>query len=35
MKKMRPFLECLEQYSGVLDTLIQIKPSVLAMMWVR
>ena len=34
MKKIAPFLACLEQYSQVLDTLIQVKPSVLALIWV-
>ena len=34
MKKIAPFLACLEQYSGVLDTLVQAKASVLALIWV-
>lgn len=32
--KIQPYLECLNQYSGVLDTVVQIKPSVLAVIWV-
>ncbi|KAL9046217.1 MAG: hypothetical protein Q9214_000892 [Letrouitia sp. 1 TL-2023] len=32
--KIQPYLECLNQYSGVLDTVVQIKPSVLAIIWV-
>ena len=34
MKKIAPFLACLEEYSGVLDTLVQAKASVLALIWV-
>ena len=34
MKQMKPLLDCLEQYSSVLDTFVQVKPSVLALIWV-
>ena len=34
MKKIAPFLASLEEYSGVLDTLVQAKASVLALIWV-
>lgn len=34
MKKMKPLLDCLEQYSSVLNTFVQVKPSVLALIWV-
>lgn len=34
MKKMEPLLDCLEQYSSVLNTFVQVKPSVLALIWV-
>ena len=34
MKKLAPFLDCLAQYSGVLDTFVQVKPDVLALIWV-
>ena len=34
MKKMEPLLDCLEQYSSVLTTFVQVKPSVLALIWV-
>ena len=34
MKKLAPFLDCLAQYSGVLDTFVQVKPGVLALIWV-
>ena len=34
MNKMKPLLDCLEQYSSVLDTFVQVKPSVLALIWV-
>ena len=32
--KIQPYLECLKQYSDVLDTIVQIKPDVLAIIWV-
>ena len=32
--KIQPYLECLTQYSDVLDTIVQIKPDVLAIIWV-
>ena len=34
MKKIAPFLTCLEEYSGVLETFVQAKASVLALIWV-
>lgn len=34
MNRIAPFLVCLEQYSNVLDTFVQVKPSVLALIWV-
>lgn len=34
MKRIKPFLDCLEQYSSVLDTFVQAKPDVLALIWV-
>ena len=34
MKRIEPFLNCLEQYSQVLDTFVQVKPNVLALIWV-
>lgn len=34
MKRMQPFLACLEQYSEVLDTFVQAKADVLALIWV-
>ena len=34
MKRMEPFLTCLQQYSDVLDTFVQAKASVLALIWV-
>lgn len=34
MKRIEPFLACLEQYSGVLDTFVQVKANVLALIWV-
>lgn len=34
MKRIEPFLACLEQYSDVLDTFVQVKANVLALIWV-
>ena len=34
MRRIEPFLACLEQYSEVLDTFVQAKASVLALIWV-
>lgn len=34
MKRIEPFLSCLEQYSAVLDTFVQVKANVLALIWV-
>ena len=34
MKKIQPLLDCLEHYSSVLETFVQVKPSVLALIWV-
>ncbi|CAD6594213.1 MAG: hypothetical protein ASARMPREDX12_008428 [Alectoria sarmentosa] len=33
MKRIEPFLACLEQYSEVLDTFVQAKANVLALIW--
>lgn len=33
--KIRPFLECLRQYGKVIDTIVAVKPDVLALIWVR
>lgn len=34
MEKIRPFLDCLEQYSSVIEQFVQVKPNVLALIWV-
>ena len=34
LSKIQPYLECLTQYSGVLDTIVQVKPDILAIIWV-
>ena len=34
MKKIQPLLDCLEHYSIVLETFVQVKPAVLALIWV-
>jgi hypothetical protein len=33
LRRVRPFLERLSAYAGVLDTFIQVKPDVLALIW--
>ena len=32
--KIQPYLECLNQYSCVIDTIVQIKPDFLGVIWV-
>ena len=34
MRKIQPLLDCLEHYSSVLETFVQVKPSVVALIWV-
>ena len=34
LKKIQPYIECLNQYSGVVETIVQIKPDFLAIIWV-
>ena len=34
LSKIQPYLECLTQYSGIIDTIVQVKPDVLAIIWV-
>lgn len=33
LKRIEPFLDCLEQYSAVIDTFVQAKANVLALIW--
>ena len=35
LAKIQPYLVCLDQYATVLDTVIQVKPEILALVWVR
>ena len=35
LAKIQPYLECLDQYATVLDTVVQVKPEILALIWVR
>ena len=35
LAKIQPYLECLGQYATVLDTIVQVKPEILALIWVR
>lgn len=34
LKKIQPYLECITQFSGVIDTFVQVKPDILALIWV-
>jgi len=34
MRKIQPFLDGIQQYAGVIDTFVQVKPDVLALIWV-
>ena len=35
LAKIQPCLECLNQYATVLNTAVQVKPEILALIWVR
>ena len=35
LAKIQPYLVCLDQYATVLDTVVQVKPEILALIWVR
>lgn len=34
LAKIQPYLGCLDQYATILDTVIQVKPEILALIWV-
>jgi len=34
LRKIQPYLECMSQYVGVLETFVQIKPEILCLIWV-
>ena len=34
LNRIRPYLDCLSQYVGVMDTFIQVKPDILCLIWV-
>ena len=34
LKKIQPYLSHLQEYSGVIETFVQAKPSILALIWV-
>lgn len=34
LNKIQPYIECLNQYSEVIDTIVQVKPDLLAIIWV-
>lgn len=33
LAKIQPYLECLDQYATVVDTVVQVKPDILALIW--
>ena len=35
LNKIKPYLECLDQYATVVETVVQVKPEILALIWVR
>ena len=35
LAKIQPYLECLNQYATIVDTVVQVKPEILAVVWVR
>ena len=35
LAKIQPYLECLNQYAAIMDTVVQVKPEILALIWVR
>jgi len=34
LNRIRPYLDCLSQYVGVIDTFTQVKPDILCLIWV-
>lgn len=35
LAKIQPYLICLDQYATIVDTVVQVKPDILALIWVR
>ena len=35
LAKIQPYIECLNQYATIVDTFVQVKPEILALIWVR
>ena len=35
LAKIQPYLECLNQYATIMETIVQVKPEILALIWVR
>lgn len=35
LAKIQPYLECLNQYATIVDTVVQVKPDILALIWVQ
>lgn len=33
LRRIQPFLDCMKQYAGVLDTFVQAKPDLLSLIW--
>ena len=34
LKRIQPYLDCIKQYTAVIDTFVQAKPDILALLWV-
>lgn len=35
LKRIEPFINVLKEYSGVIDTFVQVKPDIMGLIWVR
>lgn len=35
LRRIEPYLDCLRHYAQVIETFVQVKPDILALIWVR
>ncbi len=35
LARIKPYLDCLSQYQGVIEVFVQVQPEILALVWVR
>ena len=35
LARIKPYLDCLSQYQGVIEVFVQVQPDILALVWVR